>query len=105
MLKKLPIFTLCAALALFLTGCANGKVESTVSNAASKAANALDSTISRIEDDTQSMFDDASNVDSGIASSMDENDWQSGTERVDGAASGHSSDIPNEGSSQPTRDR
>lgn len=105
MLKKIPIFTLCAALTLLLTGCANGKVESTVSNAASKAADALDSTISRIEDDTQSMLDDASNIDSGIGSSMDEDDWQSGIERVDGAASGHSSDTPGEGSSRTTRDR
>ncbi len=71
--KRFILFALCAGLAVLLTGCGNGRVESTVSDVISKAGEELDDAVSRVESAVDSMFEDDSRtedsrLDSGLES-------------------------------------
>ncbi len=85
--KRVLIFCLCGAMSLLLTGCANGRVESTVSQVVSKAGEGLDNAVSHIEDGVDSMLDGDRDLDSG---------WDSGPEGSYDFASGVNSYGPEE---------
>ena len=70
--KRFILFALCAGLAVLLTGCGNGRVESTVSDVISKAGEELDDAVSRVESAVDSMFEDDSRTeDSRLESGLE----------------------------------
>ena len=86
MKKKILALVLCAVMPFMLAGCGNGKVESTVSEVASRIGNDVSETVSRVESAVESFFEPASSrLDeefSSAGSRVDDNDNSdiSGTE-------------------------
>lgn len=88
--KKLLALALCAALPFVLAGCGNGKVESTVSEVASRLGNDVSETVSRVESAVESFFDmESSDVDDTLSShgSMAESRLESENSALDGTSS------------------
>lgn len=106
--KRILAFCLCLSAAAVLTGCGDGKVQSTVSEVVSRLGDDVSETVSRVEsalDDMGSGIDSGmdGNLDSDLASDGIVDDNASGASHLDESRVGDEN--KNDSSAASTKDR